>query len=144
VGQVQRGVAVAVDYGHVLRPVAGPSSTPEQQDVFGARRPTLTGYRLGRAVPPVPDGSCDLTAHVALDSAAAATGSRLLRQREALRSLGVDGSLPAWTGDAAGYARALQDASQAGSLLDASGLGGHGWLVRAVGVPDPLAATMPP
>jgi SAM-dependent MidA family methyltransferase len=144
VGRVQRGVAVAVDYGHVLRPVAGHACSPEQQDVFGRRRPTLTGYRYGRAVPPVPDGSCDLTAHVALDSAAAATGSRLLRQRAALRALGVDGALPVWDGDAAGYARALQVASQAASLLDPAGLGGYGWLVRAVGVPDPLAATMTP
>jgi SAM-dependent MidA family methyltransferase len=144
VGRVQRGVAVAVDYGHVLPPVAGHASSPEQQDVFARRRPTLTGYRYGRAVPPVPDGTCDLTAHVALDSAAAVTGSRLLRQREALRALGVDGALPAWAGDADGYARALQDASQAASLLDPSGLGGYGWLVRAVGVPDPLAATIAP
>jgi len=47
-------VAICVDYGH------------EQDD-----RPdggSLTGFRDGRQVVPVPDGSMDLTAHVALDS----------------------------------------------------------------------------
>jgi SAM-dependent MidA family methyltransferase len=123
VAAVRRGAAVAVDYGHERT----------------ARRPTLTGYRSGRQVPPVPDGSCDLTAHVALDSAAAATGSRLLRQREVLQALGVSGAVPAWAGDAPAYAAALQQASQARTLLDPAGMGGFGWLVRAVGVPDPLA-----
>jgi SAM-dependent MidA family methyltransferase len=127
VSRVRRGLAVAVDYGHVL----------------GDRRPTLTGYRAGRQVPPVPDGSCDVTAHVALDSCAAATGSHLLDQRTALRRLGVDGALPPWTGDAAGYARALQDATSAATLIDPAGLGGFGWLVRPVDIADPLADTMP-
>ncbi|MCW2667029.1 MAG: hypothetical protein JWN57_1991 [Frankiales bacterium] len=120
-GQVRRGLAVAVDYGHVL----------------GERRPTLTGYRGGRQVPPVPDGSCDITAHVALDSCAAATGARLLTQREALRSLGVDGTLPAY---GPGYAAALQAASQAATLLDPAGLGGFGWLVQEVGLPALLGS----
>ncbi len=122
VGQVRRGLAVAVDYGHVL----------------ATRRPTLTGYRAGRQVPPVPDGSCDLTAHVALDSCAAATGARLLTQREALRQLGVDGTLPAY---GPGYATALQRASQAATLLDPAGLGGFGWLVQEVGIDPVLGST---
>jgi SAM-dependent MidA family methyltransferase len=121
--RVQRGLAVAVDYGHLA---------PD-------RRPTLTGYRSGRQVRPLPDGSCDLTAHVALDSCAAATGSRLLRQRDVLRSLGVDGTVPTWSGDGLAYAAGLRDASQAARLLDPAGLGGFGWLVRAVGAADPLA-----
>lgn len=129
VAQVQRGLAVAVDYGHV-----------QGAPAFRGRRPTLTGYLAGRQVPPVPDGSCDLSAHVALDSCAAATRSRLLTQRAALRELGVEGALPTWTGEAAAYAAALQEASQAAALLDPAGLGGFGWLVRAVGVADPLAA----
>ncbi|MFJ9577365.1 SAM-dependent methyltransferase [Streptomyces sp. NPDC101191] len=61
VGALAAGTAVAVDYAH-LHPA---------RPLFG----TLTGYRNGREVAPVPDGSCDLTAHVALDAcAAAATG----------------------------------------------------------------------
>ncbi len=122
VAQVRRGLAVAVDYGHLR----------------GGRRATLTGYRGGRQVPPVPDGTCDLTAHVALDSCAAVTGARLLTQRDALTRLGVDAALPAWSGDAAGFARNLQRASDAAELLDPAGLGGFGWLVREVGVADVL------
>ena len=120
--RVRRGVAVAADYGHVR----------EQ------RRPTLTGYRGGRQVPPVPDGSCDVTAHVALDSCAAATGARLLTQRAALLSLGVTGALPAYGGDPAAYAAALQRAGEEAELLDPARLGGFGWLVQEVGVPPVL------
>jgi SAM-dependent MidA family methyltransferase len=121
VAQVRRGLAVAVDYGHTA----------------GDRRPTLTGHRRGRPVPPVPDGSCDLTAHVALDACAAATGAVLLTQRRALRALGVDGTLPAYGGEPAAFARRLQQASEAAELLDPAGLGGFGWLVQPVGIPLP-------
>lgn len=119
VSRVRRGLAVAVDYGHLL----------------GDRRATLTGYRDGRQVRPVPDGRCDLTAHVALDACAAATGARLLTQREALRSLGVSAELP---GPGPGYGERLQRASRAAELLDPAGLGSFGWLVQAVGVPQDL------
>ncbi|MGA5555175.1 SAM-dependent methyltransferase [Streptomyces lavendulocolor] len=59
-GTLAAGLAVAVDYAHTA----------------GARPPfgTLTGFRAGREVPPVPDGTCDITAHVALDACAAASG----------------------------------------------------------------------
>jgi SAM-dependent MidA family methyltransferase len=58
VRSVQRGLAVAIDRAHAAdcRPEHG----------------TLTGYRDGRPVPPIPDGSTDLIAHVALDACAAA------------------------------------------------------------------------
>ena len=118
VAQVSRGLAVAVDYGHLRRD----------------RRPTLTGHRRGRQVPPVPDGSCDVTAHVALDRCAGAAGSRLPRQRQALRSLGLSSARPAWTGDARAYATGLQAAADAGELLDPAGLGGFGWLVSELGI----------
>ena len=113
VSRVVRGAAVAVDYGHSR----------------ATRRATLTGYRDGRQVPPVPDGSCDITAHVALDSCAAATGAVLLTQREALQSLGISAVLPPHV-DAA----TLERVSQARELLDPDGLGGFGWLVQSVGV----------
>jgi len=61
VAVLARGVAVAVDYAHVR------TSRP----LFG----TLTGYAHGRQTVPVPDGSCDITAHVALDSCAAAAAA---------------------------------------------------------------------
>ncbi|WP_431879701.1 SAM-dependent methyltransferase [Micromonospora marina] len=129
VGRVARGLALAVDYGHLResRPADG----------------TLTGYRGGRQVPPVPDGSCDVTAHVAMDSVASA-GERVARcayslvsQREALRALGADGGRPPLSlasRDPAGYLRALAAASAAAELTDAAGLGGHLWLRQPVGV----------
>ena len=104
---------MAIDYGHVLE----------------ERRPTLTGYRGGRQVPPVPDGSCDLTAHVAVDACAFATGASLIEQREALRWLGVSAALPSPV-----TASGLERASQARELLDPDTLGGFSWLVQQVGV----------
>ncbi len=131
VGKVRRGVAVAADYGHVLG---------DRSDL-GDRRPTLTGYRDGRQVHPVVDGSCDITAHVALDACLAATGGRLLLQREALTALGVDATPPPRSlakTDPRGYLERLQAANGAAELLDRRGLGSFGWLVRPVGVPDPF------
>jgi len=128
VRRVRRGLAVAVDYGHVAttRPPYG----------------TLAGYRDGREVAPVPDGSRDLTAHVAWDPLLA--GARLLTQRDALRALGVSGTRPplalAHT-DPAGYLRALSAASEAGELTDRGGLGGHHWLVHPVGTALPAWVT---
>ncbi|GHD96428.1 hypothetical protein GCM10010508_65020 [Streptomyces naganishii JCM 4654] len=61
VSHVERGLAVAVDYAHTT-----PTRPP-----FG----TLTGFRNGRETAPVPDGTCDITAHVALDACATAAGS---------------------------------------------------------------------
>lgn len=91
VATVDRGLAIAVDYAH----------TRDTRPPFG----TLTGFREGRETAPVPDGSCDITAHVALDACAeaggvAATtahalpGARLLTQRAALRALGITGARP--------------------------------------------------
>ncbi|MFF5105703.1 SAM-dependent methyltransferase [Streptomyces sp. NPDC000134] len=58
VSALDRGLAVAVDYAH----------TRAARPPFG----TLTGFRDGRETPPVPDGTRDITAHVALDACAAA------------------------------------------------------------------------
>ncbi len=123
---VGRGLAVAVDYAHLV----------------GSRPPfgTLTGFREGRETAPVPDGSCDLTAHVALD-ACALPGARLLTQREALRGLGVTAGRPPLslaTTDPAAYVRALAGAGEAAELTAHGGLGDFGWLVQSVGIPDPL------
>jgi SAM-dependent MidA family methyltransferase len=138
VGRIERGVAVAIDYGHEAsgRPVGG----------------TLAGYRAGALVPPVPDGRGNLTAHVALDSVAAAGrtagagDTRLDDQRTALLTLGVDPRRPplglART-DPPAYLAALERAGAAAELTDRSGLGAFGWLVQGVGikVPFPPAAT---
>jgi SAM-dependent MidA family methyltransferase len=101
------GVLLAVDYAHTraTRPPVG----------------TLSGYRAGRLVPPVPDGSCDVTAHVALDAVAAAgreagaAEGTLAPQHAALRSLDVRGDEPG-----------------ADDLLDPAGLGGFTWLLQRV------------
>jgi SAM-dependent MidA family methyltransferase len=127
VHQVRRGCALAVDYGHLR----------SERPAFG----TLTGFRGGRQVVPVPDGSCDVTAHVAMDSVAAAAGTpyRMIRQRAALRALGVDGARPpielART-DPAGYMRQLAAAGAAAELTEPAGLGGHWWLLHTVGIPE--------
>jgi SAM-dependent MidA family methyltransferase len=129
VASLRRGLAVAVDYGHTAgqRPVAG----------------TLTGFRYGRQIPPVPDGSRDLTAHVAIDAVRAAGAgvcdhpAALTTQRMALRELGVDGARPPLalaTSDPAAYVRALAASSAAAELIDPAGLGAHWWLSQPVGV----------
>jgi SAM-dependent MidA family methyltransferase len=131
VASVRRGCALAVDYGHLrtARPVYG----------------TLTGFRGGRQVTPVPDGSCDVTAHVAMDSVAAAAGSpyKILSQRVALRALGVDGGRPPLelaSTDPAGYLRALSAAGAAAELTDPAGLGGQWWLLHGIGIVPPLGS----
>jgi SAM-dependent MidA family methyltransferase len=134
--KIDRGVAVAADYGHLKasRPGCG----------------TLTGYLEGRAVPAIPDGSRDITAHVALDACAAAgraagAGETVLTtQRAALRALGLNARRPPLglaASDPEGYAAALSRVSQDAEVVDAAGLGGFGWLVQAVGtrLPGQLA-----
>jgi SAM-dependent MidA family methyltransferase len=121
VSTVERGLALTVDYGHLAdrRPLLG----------------TLTGFRGGRQVPPVPDGSCDLTAHVAFDALATET-STVLAQRDALRRLGVSGARPPLAqaaADPGAYVRALAAAGAAAELTDPAGLGGHLWLLQPVG-----------
>jgi SAM-dependent MidA family methyltransferase len=138
--RLDRGLAVAVDYAHerAARPAYG----------------TLAGYAGGRAVEPVPDGSRDITAHVALDACAAAgeragaSATLLTTQRQALRSLGVGGDRPpaelARTNPLAYRAR-LMAASEEAELIDPAGLGGFGWLVQAAGpVPAALALVQAP
>jgi SAM-dependent MidA family methyltransferase len=125
VQQVRRGCALAVDYGHLR----------DERPRFG----TLTGFRGGRQVHPVPDGTCDVTAHVAVDAVAAAAGTpyEIVSQREALKALGVDGARPpldlARTQPAA-YLRGLAAAGAAAELTDPEGLGGHWWLLHTIGI----------
>ncbi|RRR87419.1 SAM-dependent methyltransferase [Streptomyces sp. RP5T] len=126
VATVGRGLAVAVDYAH----------TAAARPPFG----TLTGFREGRESAPVPDGSCDLTAHVALD-ACALPGGRLLAQRDALRALGLTGTRPPLSlasAQPAEYLRALTRAGEAAELTAAGGLGDFGWLLQPVGLDGPL------
>ena len=129
VASLGRGLAVAVDYAHRA----------------GSRPPfgTLASFRAGREVRPVPDGSRDLTSHVALDACldAAAHGSDSVvhslwtTQRDALRLLGVSGVRPPLalaSSDPAGYVRALAAAGEAAELTDSGGLGGFAWGIQSV------------
>lgn len=127
IGRLGRGVAIAIDYGHTRadRPPSG----------------SLAGYRRGRQVAPVPDGTCDVTCHVAMDAIAAAgeaAGARdtvSCTQREALRALGVDGRRPPYElarTDPAGYLAGLRDAGEAGELIARGGLGDFLWVAQAV------------
>ncbi len=127
VRRVTRGVAVAVDYGHVAsaRPPLG----------------SMRSYRAGREVDVLPNGSRDVTAHVAVDAVAARVDGTVLRQREALRALGVSGSRPDLalaTSDPQGYVRALSDAGEAAELTDEAGLGAFYWVVSTVGDVPPV------
>ena len=111
--RVESGLAVAVDYGHTIgsRPATG----------------TLTGFRQGRQVRPVPDGSCDLTAHVSMDSL---SHDELVDQRTALRRLGISGQTPPQDlarSHPATYLRELSTASVAAALTSQGGLGDFLW-----------------
>lgn len=134
VGQLRRGAAVAIDYQHSLA----------ERTTGRLAAGTLAGYRAGRQVAAVPDGSCDLTAHVALDACAeagrqaGAAGTVLTIQRAALLGLGLRAERPdrslAGT-DPPGYLARLAAAGQLAELTDPAGLGGFGWLVQWVAEP---------
>jgi SAM-dependent MidA family methyltransferase len=119
VGHLRAGTAVAIDY---------PADSRRHLDG------TLTAYRAGRQVRPVPDGRCDVTAAVhfpAVRSTLAGSGrpTVLLDQRAAVRRLA----------GTAGPAD-LPDAAARAELDRADGFGGFRWLVSAVGIalPGPL------
>ncbi len=118
VERVRRGTVLAVDYGHTRR------DRP--------RHGTLSGYRQGVAVTPRADGSCDLTAHVALDSL---EHDEVTTQREALLDLAVHPGTPPHglsRTDPAAYLAALSRSSAAIALTGRTGPGSFGWVLRRV------------
>lgn len=120
--RVDRGLVLVVDYGHTAatRPPEG----------------TLTGYRDGAQVPPVPDGSCDLTAHVAVDTLGAGS---LRTQREALHDLLGQPTLPphalSRTRPTA-YLESLARANALATLTRPGGLGDFWWATTLRGAGD--------
>jgi SAM-dependent MidA family methyltransferase len=117
VRRLASGTAIAIDYGH----------RRDDRPPYG----TLTGFRDGRECAPVIDGSCDLTAHVALDSVAAAVGGTVTTQRESLQALGIRATRPDQAlamSDPRRYLAELSAAGEAAELLDPGGLGGFGWI----------------
>jgi SAM-dependent MidA family methyltransferase len=122
VSRVRSGIVVAVDYAH------GPDDRPDHG--------SLVGYASGRLAAPVPDGSCDVTAHVAMDTLDA---DEVVTQREALRRLGVTGTPPPHelaTRDPLLYVALLERASLEARLIDPAGLGSFRWAVKHVVPPD--------
>ena len=139
VSRVDQGLVLLVDYGHTRadRPPGG----------------TLTGYRDGRQVDPVPDGCCDLTAHVAWDSVVDHLGpaATSTSQRAALLGLleddGAAADGAAGTGgallppvphalaraDPAAYLARLARRAALGALTAPGGLGDFGWVLVPVG-----------
>ena len=75
--KVCTGEAIAIDYGHQL----------QQRAVGTWDGGTITGYRHGRTVSPIPDGSCNITAHVSMDAVAA---SAARARRTSMRRLHGD------------------------------------------------------
>jgi Putative S-adenosyl-L-methionine-dependent methyltransferase len=122
VGRVTRGIAVAVDYGH----------TRDHRPPFGS----LRSYRDGTEVEVLPDGSRDVTAHVAVDAVADRVGGVVRRQRDVLRDLGVSGRRPDLaraTSQPDAFLRDLAAAGEATELTEHGGLGDFWWVVSATG-----------
>ncbi len=116
--RVRRGLVVAVDYGHRSR--------------TGPPHGTLTGYRGGRMCPPVPDGSCDITAHVCVDSLGA---DEAISQRDLLGDLPVGSPAPPRElahRDPPAYLHALSEHSTWAQLRRPGGLGDFWWAMTAV------------
>lgn len=95
---VHSGAAVAIDYAH--------ARADRALGVWDGG--TLKGFASGRPRRPVPDGSVNLTAHVALD-AVATSRSRLITQAQVIG----DSSLTSWP----------------------FGLGSYTWLIESIGQP---------
>ena len=116
VGRVH-GIALAVDYGHET----------------GTRPPfgSLASFAHGQEVDVVPDGSRDVTAHVAVDAVGERVGASLERQRDSLARLGVDGARPPLdlaTTDPQAYVEALARSSESAELRARGGWGDFWWL----------------
>lgn len=101
---VSDGVCLAIDYGHVV----------EERRAGTWDGGTCVGYRSGRVVPPVADGTCNITAHVAFDSLSAAgddgtrailsIGQRMPRRFAAPTDMRM---LTSWCGLATDWAAAI-------------------------------------
>lgn len=111
---VTEGVALMVDYAH----------TRETRDAQGS----LAGYFSGRRVLPIPDGRCNITAHVAVDALANVSPParrRVLSQRDALAEMRLPDNPVA----------RLRAEGQLATLRAANGLGNFTWLEHHAGSP---------
>ena len=129
---INRGTLLVIDYGHDLGRRTSGAWT------FGS----LAGYRSGRMVDPVPNGSCDITAHVAMDACGAAVLEALASrgksvtatiqsQRDVFDRYGLSAAMPVRelaTSDPRAYASALAFATDVKELMDPASLGNFQWL----------------
>lgn len=123
---IRSGVALAIDYAHLR--------AERQAGRFDGG--SLVGYARGESRWPVPDGSMNITAHVALDACAAATQPPgvIVEQSAIVDDLWASTDLASSnrvTGadaeaDPMGFARALECASERRSLRERSA--GYRWL----------------
>ncbi|AKZ57217.1 hypothetical protein SAM23877_4172 [Streptomyces ambofaciens ATCC 23877] len=103
VAALDGGLAVAADYAH----------TAATRPPYGS----LTGFREGRETAPVPDGTCDITSHVALDACAAAGSSARQAADDATRR-SDGGAARHAEGDAARHAeKCVPECAPSGALL---------------------------
>ena len=103
------GTALATDYGHV-----------HDERTTRHRHGSLTAYASGSLARPAPDGTANLTAHVALDACMAAVpGTTLTLQREEITAVPL-GEEPS-AADVERHFASLR-------LRDRDRLGGVGWL----------------
>lgn len=108
-GLLAEGTALATDYGHV-----------HAERTSRDRHGTLAAYASGRLVRPVPDGTVNLTAHVALDSCmSAVAGTTCTLQRDAIDGVRL-GERPS-AADVERHFATLR-------LRDRNRLGGVAWL----------------
>lgn len=114
-------VVVGIDY----------ASTSATRPPFG----TLTGFRDGSECAPVPDGSCDVTAHVALDSLDV---DDVRTQREVLLELFGELALEPVplalaSSDPPVYLARLAARSALATATHPGGLGAFAWFTRTIG-----------
>lgn len=119
------GFTIAVDYGHLQ----------------GSRPPfgSLSSFAGGFERDVIPNGSRDVTAHVAVDAVAQRVGGNLERQGPALTALGLRGDRPPLDlakSDPPEYLRRLGRASEAAELRAPGGLGDFWWIVADTRVTD--------
>ena len=127
---VSTGIAIAIDYAH----------NQEQRSLGSFARGTLTGFRNGYACQPVPDGSMNITAHVALDACAVAAEractprpvtTALSSQRDILGVLDYSDAPPQSPHDAL---VAIAQHSQRELVRDTQGFGAFAWLIHHIGM----------
>ncbi|MEI6693551.1 MAG: SAM-dependent methyltransferase [Actinomycetes bacterium] len=122
VSHLKAGMAIAIDYAQGTSPVA-----------------SMMGFRQGVQLRPMPDGSMNLTAHVVIESCAAAVTanqSLITTQQELIdRFFDHEGS----RSSAAEQLQGLARKSQWEQARDPSSFGAFAWLIQCVGLSETMS-----